>query len=53
MPEVHLLNLGIKKNYYGIDLGLQINNLLNEKYESAHGFTQNSRKFNFVLNKPF
>lgn len=53
MPEVHLLNLGIKKNYYGIDLGLQINNLLNEKYESPHGFTQNSRKFNFVLNKPF
>ena len=53
MPEKHLLDLGITRNFYNLKVGFQINNLLNEKYESPHGFSQNDRVLNFVLKNNF
>jgi len=53
MPETHLLDMGITKNYYGFDLGLSINNVFDQDYERPHGFGQNKRKINFILKRKF
>jgi vitamin B12 transporter len=53
MPETHLLDVGVTKNYYGIDIGLSVNNLLDQDYQSPHGFSQEGRKLNFVLKRRF
>lgn len=53
MPETHLLDIGITKNYYGFDLGLSINNVFDQDYERPHGFSQNKRKINFILKRKF
>ena len=53
MPETHLLDVGVTKNYYGIDIGLSVNNLLDQNYQSPHGFSQEGRKLNFVLKRRF
>ena len=53
MPETHLLDVGLTKNYYGIDIGLSVNNLLDHDYQSPHGFSQEGRKLNFVLKRRF
>ena len=53
MPETHLLDIGITKNYYGFDLGLSINNVFDQDYERPHGFSQNSRKINFIFKRKF
>ena len=53
MPETHLLDIGITKNYYGIDLGLSINNVFDQDYEQPHGFSQDGRKINFILKRRF
>ena len=53
MPETHLLDLGITKDYWGYELGLNINNFLDEDYESPHGFKQNGRSLSFVFKKKF
>ena len=45
------LNLGY--NYYGIDFGVSLLNLLDENYESPHGFSQEGRKFTLGFNKSF
>ena len=49
MPETHLIDIGITKNYYGIDVGFKINNLLNEDYQSPHGFSQNGINFGLTV----
>ena len=53
MPDTHLLDVGITKNYYGLDIGFKINNLLNENYQAPHGFSQDTRSMNFVLKSKF
>ena len=53
MPETHLLDIGITKNYYGIDLGLSISNVFDQDYERPHGFSQDGRKINFILKRRF
>ena len=53
MPETHLLDLNIGYNYYGIDFGVSILNLLDEDYESPHGFNQEGRKLTFGFVKSF
>ena len=51
--KTHLLDLGITKDYWGYELGLNINNFLDEDYESPHGFNQNGRSLSFVFKKKF
>ena len=53
MPEVHLLDVGITKDYYGIEYGFKISNLFDEDYQSPHGFSQNGSRINFVLKSKF
>jgi len=53
MPETHLLDLNIGYDYYGIKFGVSITNLLNENYESPHGFNQEHRKLTLGFNKSF
>ncbi|BCU99067.1 MAG: hypothetical protein CM15mV25_0620 [uncultured marine virus] len=35
MPETHLLDLNLGYNYYGIDFGISLTNVLDENYESS------------------
>ena len=53
MPETHLVDLNLGYNYHGFNFGVSLNNLLNEKYESPHGFSQEGRKFTLGFNKSF
>ena len=53
MPDIHLLDLSITKNYWGYEIGTTINNFLNKSYESPHGFSQNNRNLNFVIKRNF
>lgn len=53
MPETHLVNIGLSKDYYGYDIGFRINNLLDEDYEKPHGFSQNKQKLGFFIKKSF
>ena len=53
MPEIHLLDLGISKSFWGYEIGATINNFLDEDYESPHGFSQNGRKLNFIFKRKF
>ena len=53
MPDIHLLDLSITKNYWGYEIGTTINNFLNKSYESPHGFSQNNRYLNFVIKRKF
>jgi vitamin B12 transporter len=53
MPETHLLDLTVSRNWHGIDLGVTMTNLFNEQYESPHGFNQDGRQFKFALKRSF
>ena len=53
MPETHLLDLNLGYNYHGIDFGISLINVLDENYESPHGFSQEGRKFTLGFNKSF
>ena len=53
MPETHLLDLNVGYNYHGIELGFSVLNLLDENYESPHGFSQEGRKINFGFKRSF
>ncbi len=53
MPETHLLDIGITKDYYGYEIGLSINNVLDQDYERPHGFSQDDRKINFSFKRKF
>jgi len=53
MPETHLLDLTVSKNWYGIDLGVTMTNLLDERYESPHGFGQDGRRVQFGFKRSF
>jgi outer membrane cobalamin receptor len=53
MPETHLLDLNLGYNYHGIQFGVSLLNLLDENYESPHGFSQEGRKFTLGFNTSF
>ena len=53
MPDVHLLDLSLTKNFYGIDIGFSINNLLDENFEAPHGFSKEGRNLSFVFKSAF
>ena len=53
MPEVHLLDVGITKDWYGIEYGVKISNVLGEDYQAPHGFSQDGSRLNFVLKSKF
>ena len=53
MPDVHLLDLSFTKNFYGIDIGFSINNLLDENFEAPHGFNKEGRNLSFVFKSTF
>jgi outer membrane cobalamin receptor len=53
MPETHLLDLTLSKNWHGIDLGVTMTNLFDERYESPHGFNQDGRRLQFGFRRSF
>ena len=53
MPETHLLDLTVSKNFWGFDLGFTVNNLLDEQYQSPHGFSQDGRNLKLQLSSSF
>jgi outer membrane cobalamin receptor len=53
MPETHLLDLTLSKNWQGIDLGVTLTNLFDERYESPHGFNQVGRRLQFGFRRSF
>ena len=53
MPEIHLLDLNLSKNWHGIDLGFSLTNLLDEKYQAPHGFSQDGRRLEFGFRRSF
>jgi outer membrane cobalamin receptor len=53
MPETHLLDLNVGYNYHGIELGFSLLNLLDERYESPHGFNQDGRRLQFGFRRSF
>lgn len=53
MPETHLLDLNLGYNYHGIQFGISLLNVLDEDYESPHGFSQEGRKFTLGFKKSF
>jgi len=53
MPEVHMLDLGITKNYYGLEMGIKVNNLLDEDYQAPHGFSQQGINLGLIIKSRF
>jgi len=53
MPETHLLDVGIKKNFGGYELGLNMFNLLDQDYQKPHGFVQEGRHLGFTFRRTF
>lgn len=53
MPETHLLDVGIKKNFGGYELGLNIFNLLDQDYQKPHGFAQEGRHLGLTFKRTF
>ena len=53
MPDVHLLDFTLSKKWNNIDLGFTMTNVLDEVYESPHGFSQNGRQINFGFHRSF
>jgi len=53
MPETHLLDLTVSRNWHGIDLGVTMTNLFDEQYESPHGFGQDGRRLQFGFRRSF
>jgi vitamin B12 transporter len=53
MPEIHLLDLTVSRNWHGIDLGVTMTNLFDEQYQSPHGFGQDGRRLQFGFRRSF
>jgi vitamin B12 transporter len=53
MPETHLLDVGIKKNFGGYELGLNVFNLLDQDYQKPHGFAQEGRHLGLTFRRTF
>lgn len=53
MPETHLLDLGVRKNMGGYEIGLNIFNVLDQDYQKPHGFSQEGRHLGFTFRRTF
>ena len=53
MPETHLLDIGIKKDFGGYEVGLNVFNLLDQSYQKPHGFAQDGRNIGLSLRRTF
>ena len=53
MPETHLIDVGIKKNMGGYELGLNVFNLLDTDYQRPHGFAQEGRSIGLSFKRTF
>ena len=53
MDSTDILNLSLTKNLRTYDLQLNITNILNEKYQRPHGYSQNERLINFGIKSSF
>ena len=53
MPETHLLDVGIRKNMGGYQIGFNVSNVLDADYQRPHGFAQNGRSVGFALKRAF
>jgi vitamin B12 transporter len=53
MPETHLLDVGLRKDFGGYELGFNVSNILDQNYQKPHGFSQNNRRINFVFKRTF
>jgi vitamin B12 transporter len=53
MPETHLLDLGIRKNMGGYEIGFNVFNVLDTDYQRPHGFSQQGRSVGFALKRAF
>ena len=53
MPETHLLDIGIRKNMGGYEIGLNIFNVLDIDYQKPHGFAQQGRNMKLSFKRTF
>ena len=53
MPETHLLDVGIKKDFGGYELGFNVFNILDQDYQKPHGFSQEGRHLGFTFRRTF
>ena len=53
MPETHLLDVGIKRDFGGYELGVNVFNVLDQNYQRPHGFVQDGRNFGLILKRTF
>jgi vitamin B12 transporter len=53
VKSVDLLNMSINKDWYDLNLSLNISNLLNERYEKPATYTQDGRQLSFGLRRSF
>ena len=53
MDSTDIVDLTLSKKYKKYDIRFILTNLLNEKYQRPHGFSQNGRLFNINLKTSF
>ena len=53
VKSVDLVNAFISKDFYGLDLSLNVSNLLNERYEKPATYSQDGRQFRINLRNKF
>ena len=53
VKSVDLANTYISKDYHGLELSLNISNLLNERYEKPATYSQDGRQFSINLRNKF
>jgi vitamin B12 transporter len=53
MPETHLLDIGIRKNMGGYEIGFNVFNLLDNDYQRPHGFAQQGRSMGLSFKSVF
>ena len=53
MPETHLLDIGLKRDFGGYELGINVFNVLDQDYQRPHGFAQDGRNFGITFKKKF
>ena len=49
MDSANMLNLSLSRNFKGFRLFINSKNILNEKFQKPHGYSQNERAFNIGI----
>ena len=53
MKSVDLVDMSIRKSWYGNQFSLNFTNLLNERYEKPATYSQDGRMVNFGLRRSY